>query len=460
MAPRVHVFTGPTLASGEVRAALPGALVHPPVQGGDLLRLGAVAGDVVVLVDGEMDAGNAVRHKEILALVEAGVEVWGTGTLGALRAAELRGCGVRAHGRVARLLQRGVLEGDDEVAVSTGSNSTVALVDVRATARAAHRGGLVDADTATRLVNAALQLPPARRSWEGIVGHAVDAGLDADMAWRFEEFARDHAVRLTRIDALSCLEAVRRSRGAAPRATRGRSAPSTTAFAQEWSEQSAGADMPGAGFVADDDVLTLCRLLAVDFPAFQRRVALRTLAVQAAPAAPASAREGQAILREFAESRGLDVDSLKLWLSQRGLRRDELLAHLLRERAVVALLEARDADPGDDNAVEAVLAGIVAEHARRRGFVAPGATRTWERTWLSAPEIEGLDADQRMARLAARTFNTVPGLSWRQPLLQELKLGGVFAVAREAVVEARDFAHEHGGGEAGDAEVVAWFSGR
>lgn len=456
---RLHVFSGPTLRAAAVRAALPDAVVHPPVVAGDLARLAAAAGDVVVIVDGAMTGGNAVRHKEILALVDAGVEVWGAGALGALRGAELHTHGVHAHGRVARLLIRGALDGDDEVAVHDGATPSVALVDVRATCRAACRVGLVDPDSALRIVAAAQQLPPARRTWEEIVGHAVDAGLDADMAWRVEEFARNHPVSITRDDALSCLATVRRRRTLPPQPRRTPRA-ALTSFAQAWRDQAAGAELPGAGFVGDLAVLTLCRLLAVDFPTFQRRIALRTLAGLAAPDPRPGEREGQAMIREFAAANGLDPDSLPLWLADRGLRRDELLAHLRRDQAVALVLEAYRTDPTDDAAVETTLAEVVADHARRRGFVAPGASRSWERSWLSAAEMESLTAEERIARLAARSFHSMPGVDWRQPLLQELKLSGVFRVAREAVVQAREFVREDASPPAPDDAVVAWFAER
>jgi hypothetical protein len=204
-------------------------------------------------------------------------------------------------------------------------------------------------------------------------------------------------------------------------------------------------------------VLDLCRLVAVDYPAFQRSVALRTLAAQAAPSPRTSEREGQAMLREFGQAAGLDVDSILLWLSDRGLRREDLLAHLRRRDAVAVLLEAYGVDPADESAADAALAAVVAEHARRLGFVVPGPAVTWERSWLSSAEMESLSPDERIARLAGRAFQLAPGVAWRQPLIQELKVAGVFRVAREGVVQARQFARDHAGDTPEDEAVVAWF---
>jgi len=474
MPARIHVFSGPTLTGGDVRGVLPEAVLHPPVAAGDLVGLPAVPGDTVVLIDGLMDRGRAVRHKEILGLLDAGVEVWGAGALGALRAAELHTAGMRAYGRVARLAIRGVLGADDEVAVEHDgpdgrwSARGVALVDVRATCRSACRRGLIDPETADRLVAVARALPHRQRRWEEILGRAVEGGLDAEMAWRVEQLAGAGTVRLTRIDALGCLQAVRRRSGAPPRPRSGRLVrPGATVYAQRWAVERSGSVEHGAGFVSGLAVLTFCRLLGVDYPALQRRVALRTLAAAALPPARPAEREGQAMVREFAEERRLDPGSLVLWLTERGLRREELLAHLRREAAVREFLSSRGVHPGDEAGTESALAGVVAEHARRRGFVATRAARGWERAWLSAGELESLGADERIARLAARSFLCAPGVDWRGPLLQELKVRGVARVAREGVAEAlqrwRDVqaADPALAADCSDAEqIVAWAAQR
>src|SRR5207302_2761636 len=137
----------------------------------------------------------------------------------------------------------------------------------------------------------------------------------------------------------------------------------------------------------------------------------------------------------FAERQGLAPGDLPLWLAERGMRRPELLARLRREVAVAALLEARYVDPGNPGAARAALAVVVAEHARRRGFITSDAARSWERAWLSPAELESLSFDERIARLAARTFRCAPGVDWRAPLLQELKIGGAYRVAREGAAE-------------------------
>ncbi len=114
------VFVGPTLAASEVGALLPGATVAPPVALGDVLRLASARKRPkrIAIVDGYFERMAAVWHKEIVFALERGIEVWGAASMGALRAAELKSCGMIGVGAIYQAFARGELEADDEVAVA------------------------------------------------------------------------------------------------------------------------------------------------------------------------------------------------------------------------------------------------------------------------------------------------------------------------------------------------------
>jgi len=61
----------------------------PPAIAGDACRIEAERPAMVVLVDGMFDRWPAIRHKELVHLMAAGVPVVGGASMGALRAAEL-----------------------------------------------------------------------------------------------------------------------------------------------------------------------------------------------------------------------------------------------------------------------------------------------------------------------------------------------------------------------------------
>ena len=116
-ASRVVVFTGPSLHPCE-GATLLDATFRPPIKRGDLDALMVSRPDAVGIIDGEFYQSLAISPKEVLALLETGVAVYGAASMGALRAVELQPYGMIGVGGVFRLFRRGVLDCDDEVALS------------------------------------------------------------------------------------------------------------------------------------------------------------------------------------------------------------------------------------------------------------------------------------------------------------------------------------------------------
>jgi hypothetical protein len=95
------LFVGPS-AHGLAPALLDGLRVRPPVRRGDIDRLrdGVPAPGVIVVCDGVFQAEPAVSHAELCRALDAGWQVWGVSSLGAIRAWELRNEGMRGFGWV------------------------------------------------------------------------------------------------------------------------------------------------------------------------------------------------------------------------------------------------------------------------------------------------------------------------------------------------------------------------
>src|SRR5215813_12803310 len=146
----VYVFVGPTLPPAEVATALD-AVCLPPVAQGDVYRVVGARPRAIGIIDGYFDGMPAVWHKEILWAMHEGVHVFGSASMGALRAAELHEFGMRGIGDIFAAFRDGRLEDDDEVAVLHGPAeagfrpSTEAMVNVRATLDAAEAAGVLDA---------------------------------------------------------------------------------------------------------------------------------------------------------------------------------------------------------------------------------------------------------------------------------------------------------------------------
>jgi hypothetical protein len=219
MGRRIVVYTGPTLAADAVRAALPEALVRPPVARADLLAEDWRRGDAALVIDGYFREKRSVGHKEFLWLLNEGVDVVGAASMGALRAAELAPYGMRGVGGVYTMYASGEIDGDDEVGVLHGPAElgyrprTVALVSLRYGCREGVASGLFSAASGHRVVEAAKALPFTARSWLEISAPlgAGEAGAeiaaeDADTLRILRRGIDSGEWDLKRIDALRALE--------------------------------------------------------------------------------------------------------------------------------------------------------------------------------------------------------------------------------------------------------------
>jgi hypothetical protein len=229
----VCVFTGPTLSPPDARGVLD-AVYLPPVQQGDVYRAAVRHRPRVMgLIDGYFRDVPSVWHKEILWAMAEGIHVFGSGSMGALRAAELTTFGMRGVGRVfeayrdARLLPyEEPFEDDDEVAVLHGPSEagfaavSEALVNIRCTLAAAAEAGVIAPATRDALVRIGKALFYPERSYGRLLSRGAEdalpvAELDALRAW-----LPAGRVNQKRDDAMAMLVAMREFLAGDPGASR------------------------------------------------------------------------------------------------------------------------------------------------------------------------------------------------------------------------------------------------
>ena len=153
--PEAVVFLGPSLPLAAARDILQ-ADYRPPIRRGDLAPLLTDPPQFVGIVDGEFYQHLAVSPKEILPLLRAGVTVFGAASMGALRAVETRNCGMVGIGRIFNLYRTGMVDGDDEVAVTycpdTYQVLSEPLVNYRLALGDARRESVLSARSSSRLI--------------------------------------------------------------------------------------------------------------------------------------------------------------------------------------------------------------------------------------------------------------------------------------------------------------------
>jgi TfuA protein len=110
------VYLGPSLSRSEASYILEAEYL-PPISRGDLAKLPEET-KVVGIVDGEFFQSLSVSPKEVLTILDRGIQVFGAASMGALRAAETHVYGTIGVGEIFAMFRDGVLDGDDEVALA------------------------------------------------------------------------------------------------------------------------------------------------------------------------------------------------------------------------------------------------------------------------------------------------------------------------------------------------------
>jgi hypothetical protein len=316
----VYVFLGPTLAEKDARAELD-AVYLPPAAAGDVYRLWRRHPRAIGIVDGYFDHVPAVWHKEIMWVMGHGVHVFGAAGLGALRAAELDGFGMRGTGWVYQAFREGTLDRDDEVAVRHAAAGdgyrplSEAMVNIRRTLRASEQQGVISAATLGTLVTAAAGLFYRDRTWPDLLRAAAAARADPDELDALRRWLPAGRVDQQGADATAMLREMRGFLDSDPAPQQVSWSMSDTAM-WEVAKRRADAAPPGEAAASSplmaERLLDEIRLLGPDaFDAACCRSLLRVLA------AGLARREGVAIGRdrldeavaEFRTSRNLGQDT-------------------------------------------------------------------------------------------------------------------------------------------------------
>lgn len=191
----VTVFAGPSAFGLAPALRGPGLAWLPPARRGDIQRLvDAGPPGVAVLCDGVFESVPAVSHAELCRALDAGWQLWGVASMGAIRAWELRHEGMRGFGRVYAMFEQLPDFCDDEMCLLHFPEEpwfplTEALVNVRHALAQQGAACGIDATAAARLVERLRCLWFGERS-EACLRHLLvgelgvaDAGAEAWLAW-------------------------------------------------------------------------------------------------------------------------------------------------------------------------------------------------------------------------------------------------------------------------------------
>lgn len=129
---KILIYTGLSLPFSEAKEILDShddieVVYKRPIKRGDLSHDIKENPDIIAIIDGVFHQNSAVGHREILSVMKKGVKVYGSSSMGALRASELDVLGMEGIGYCYNEYASGNVTSDDDVAVMLDSETLETL---------------------------------------------------------------------------------------------------------------------------------------------------------------------------------------------------------------------------------------------------------------------------------------------------------------------------------------------
>ena len=216
----IVVFTGTSLSMEDAKQQMDAWQVRdidyrPPIKRNDInILLDKRTPDIIGIIDGIFFDRAAVAHREILRALRAGVTVVGGCSMGALRASELDTYNMIGVGSIYEWYRDGVVESDDEVAVTfhpeTLEPLSIPLVNIRVTLERAMEQGAIDSDQGNALLETARSMYYPDRTFAAIVKSSVEKGhiLESEKD-TIIDYLIHNEVDVKREDALMVIEKIK-----------------------------------------------------------------------------------------------------------------------------------------------------------------------------------------------------------------------------------------------------------
>ncbi len=383
-----YVFLGPTVPADEAREQLE-AVYLPPASEGDVYRVTCKKPKAIGIIDGYFECVPAVWHKEILWAMAQGIYVFGSSSMGALRAAELAAFGMEGVGKIYEAYRDGTLEDDDEVAVTHTSAdrgyqaASEAMVNIRATFEAAEKAGIISRALRRKLEKIAKDLHYKARSYTAVLLRAEERGLSVQLE-ALRHWLPTGQVDQKREDALLMLRAMRALLNSNPPP---KHVKYTFEYTANWEVARSRAGSLRIDSLERSDTISIDRLLdelrldGVDYSRTHQLALLRFLGLEEARRqgiVPTSGMVRDAA-QSFRRENGIeDQETFEQWLFENGLSHDEF-RDLMKDEASLAWVR---------DLAEVDMPALLTDHLRLTGQYARLVSRA--RAKQSTLDPEGL----------------------------------------------------------------------
>ncbi len=208
---KIVVYIGTSISHGDARKILD-AEYRPPVRRNDISRLISSSPDIIGIIDGVFFDSASVAHREIIEALKRGITVIGGASMGALRASELDSYGMLGAGRIYEMYRLGIIESDDEVAVTFDAETmqplSIPLVNIRATAKAMQDAGVMTEEQVRSIIDTTRKMFYPDRNYQNIISECIKKGIIAEKEKLLDLF-RKYEIDVKREDAVLVLEKIK-----------------------------------------------------------------------------------------------------------------------------------------------------------------------------------------------------------------------------------------------------------
>ncbi len=197
----------------KAKRIFPLADYRPPARKGDFNRLAKEGVQFVGFIDGVFLQDYPPTPIEVYNLLQnKNTTLIGAASLGALRAVELEKFGMIGIGKIFELYKKGILDSDDEVAVTFSEQDyqlqSEALVDIRYTLYHAYKDGIIDKKTKRTFIKTAKNIYFPYRNYNELFERVIGT-IEEGVQKHLEEYVKTHRRSLKEEDAIKLIEFVK-----------------------------------------------------------------------------------------------------------------------------------------------------------------------------------------------------------------------------------------------------------
>ena len=205
------VFLGPSLKLDKAKKIV-NAEFKPPAKKGDFIKLSLTSETrKVVLIDGVFLQDYPPTPIEVFQVIsKSNFKVYGSSSIGALRAVELEKFGMKGIGKIFELYKKDIINSDDEIAVTFDSDYNLlseAMIDIRYNIFLAWKHQIIDKETKQNMTKLAKRIYFPYRSYDNIIEKSLDLfPSQRKFIFKFKEYLLSNRVSLKELDALTTLK--------------------------------------------------------------------------------------------------------------------------------------------------------------------------------------------------------------------------------------------------------------